>query len=127
MSSGDGKPKASADDGVLPKGDKGKGGIHNKFRNKQKQKEQKSQAGYSGNSTPKFDGECEELKGHIYDCPDGKNLDQYVKTTKVIAGYVARHYKNGPSLGATFFQVVATVVVVVGVAVTLVWLGQLAL
>jgi hypothetical protein len=59
MSSGDGKPKASTDEiSVLPKGDKGKGRIRNKFRNKQKQKEQKPQTGYSGYrySTPKFDG-----------------------------------------------------------------------
>jgi Zinc knuckle len=37
----------------------------------------------------KFEGEVEGLKGHIYDCPDGENLDLYVKTTRALATHVS--------------------------------------
>jgi hypothetical protein len=38
----------------------------------------------------RFEGECEDLNRSTYDCPDSRNPDQYMKTTKVIAGLVAR-------------------------------------
>ena len=44
---------------------------------------------------PKFEGRCEELKGHIYDCSDARQADMFVKTTKEIAEYVGRTYKYG--------------------------------
>ncbi len=44
---------------------------------------------------PKFEGKCEELKGHIYDCSDARQADVYVKTTKEIAEYVGHTYKYG--------------------------------
>jgi hypothetical protein len=43
----------------------------------------------------KFEGRCEELKGHIYDCSDAKQSDLFVKTTKEIALYVGRMYTYG--------------------------------
>jgi len=43
----------------------------------------------------KFDGRCEDLKGHIYDCTDGRQADQYSKTTKEIAEFIGRTYKFG--------------------------------
>jgi hypothetical protein len=85
----DGKAKATAEGEGPPKDDMNRGGTRNKFRHKGKQKPQVFR------NTTRFVGECEELKGHIYDCPDGRNPDQYVKTTRVIAGYVARTYKDG--------------------------------
>lgn len=44
---------------------------------------------------PKFEGKCSELKGHIYDCSDSRQSDQFTKTTKEIAEYVGRTYKYG--------------------------------
>ena len=44
---------------------------------------------------PKFEGKCADLKGHIYDCSDVRQSDQYTKTTKEIAEYVGRTYKYG--------------------------------
>jgi hypothetical protein len=41
----------------------------------------------------RFEGECEELKGHIYDCSDARQADLYTKTNKAIAGHVGRNYK----------------------------------
>ena len=41
---------------------------------------------------PKFEGKCADLKGHIYDCSDVSQSDQYTKTTKEIAEYVGRTY-----------------------------------
>jgi hypothetical protein len=47
---------------------------------------------------PKFDGRCDDLKGHIYDCKGGLQADQYAKTTKEIANYVGRTYKQGADI-----------------------------
>ena len=47
---------------------------------------------------PKFEGKCADLKGHIYDCSDVRQSDQYTKTTKEIAEYVGRTYKYGGDL-----------------------------
>ena len=44
---------------------------------------------------PKFEGKCVDLKGHIYDCSDIRQSDQYTKTTKEIAEFVGRTYKYG--------------------------------
>ena len=30
---------------------------------------------------PKFEGKCVDLKGHIYDCSDVRQSDQFTKTT----------------------------------------------
>ena len=43
----------------------------------------------------KFEGRCEDLKGHIYDCSDVRQSDIFAKTTKEVAGYVGRTYKYG--------------------------------
>jgi hypothetical protein len=44
---------------------------------------------------PKFEGKCVDLKGHIYDCSDARQSDQFMKTTREIAEYVGRTYKYG--------------------------------
>ena len=44
---------------------------------------------------PKFEGKCEDLKGHIYDCSDSKQADIYTRTTKEVAEYVGKTYKYG--------------------------------
>jgi hypothetical protein len=43
--------------------------------------------------TPKFEGKCNDLKGHIYDCTNILQADQYTKTTKEIAEYIGRTFK----------------------------------
>jgi hypothetical protein len=42
----------------------------------------------------KFEGREPTLKGFIYDLPEQRNADQYVETTKEIAHYVSRTYKE---------------------------------
>ena len=43
----------------------------------------------------KFEGKCDDLKGHIYDYSHAKQADQFAKTTKEIADYVGSTYKHG--------------------------------
>jgi hypothetical protein len=46
----------------------------------------------------RFDGRCEALKGHVYDCRGGQQPDQYVKTTKELAVYVGQTFKQGSEI-----------------------------
>jgi hypothetical protein len=43
----------------------------------------------------KFEGKCNDLKGHIYDCSDSRQANQFTKTTKEIQEYVGRTFKGG--------------------------------
>jgi hypothetical protein len=45
--------------------------------------------------TAKFEGKCADHKGHIYDCSDVRQSDQYTRTTKEIAEYVGRTFTYG--------------------------------
>ena len=54
-----------------------------------------SKGPYRHASSVKFDGSCEDLKGHIFDCADVKQSDIFVETTKAIAIYVGAKYKYG--------------------------------
>ena len=49
----------------------------------------------------KFEGRIDSLKGYIYDCTDSRQTDQYVKTTREIAGYVATALRNGNDVRTT--------------------------
>jgi hypothetical protein len=44
--------------------------------------------------TLKFKGKCTDLKGHIYDCTDVRQSEQYTKTTKEIAENVGWTYSH---------------------------------
>jgi hypothetical protein len=44
---------------------------------------------------PRFQGKCDKLKGHIYDCSDSRQADVYSKTTKEIGEYVGHTYQYG--------------------------------
>jgi hypothetical protein len=44
---------------------------------------------------PKFEGKCEDLKGHIYDCSDARQSNIFAKTTKEIVKYVGQTFKKG--------------------------------
>ena len=44
---------------------------------------------------PKFEGKCDNLKGHIYDNSHAKQANQFAKTTTEVAEYVEHTYKHG--------------------------------
>ena len=43
----------------------------------------------------KLEGKTPNLKGHIYDCTNARQSDQFMKTTKEVAEHVGRTYKYG--------------------------------
>jgi hypothetical protein len=45
--------------------------------------------------SPKFEGKCNDLKAHIYDCTSIRQADHYTKITKDIAEYIGRTFKFG--------------------------------
>ena len=47
---------------------------------------------------PKFEGQCEELKGHIYDCTDARQADMFTKTTKEVAEYAGHTLKHSADI-----------------------------
>jgi hypothetical protein len=47
---------------------------------------------------PKFEGECDDLKGHIYDYSDVRQSDIFMKTTKEIGEFFRRTYKYGGNI-----------------------------
>ena len=72
--------------------------------NKNKKKGQNNNAkrnNSSNNTATKFKGKTEELKGHLYDCSNQKQSDQFVTTTCEIAEYVGRTYKYVGDIKAT--------------------------
>ena len=44
---------------------------------------------------PKFEGRIIWLNGHVYDCADSNQMEQYTNTTKEISVYLATTFKNG--------------------------------
>jgi hypothetical protein len=44
---------------------------------------------------PKFEGKCEDMKGHVYNCTDGRQAGGYTKTTEEIAEHIGRTYRFG--------------------------------
>jgi hypothetical protein len=55
-------------------------------------------AATTGPQFTKFKGRCKELKGHIYDCSNARQLDLFTKTTKEIVFYAGRTYTYGPDI-----------------------------
>jgi hypothetical protein len=47
---------------------------------------------------PKFEGNCEELKGHVFDCSNSRHADIFSKTTKALAGHVGKTYRYGSNV-----------------------------
>jgi hypothetical protein len=45
-----------------------------------------------------FQGRREDLKGHIFDCVDGRQADQYAVTMKEIAAYIGTNYTYGADI-----------------------------
>ena len=50
---------------------------------------------------PKFEGKCDNIKGHIYDCTDSRQSDMFVKTTREVGEFVGRTYKYGGDMRLT--------------------------
>jgi hypothetical protein len=66
-----------------------------KSGDQQKKSFNKKQQQSTNRSSTKFEGRCDELKGHIYDHGESKYTDQFSNTTKEIISYVGRTYKYG--------------------------------
>ena len=61
-------------------------------------------------SLTKFEGRCDDLKGHIYDYSESKNADQFVTTTKEIKNYVGRTYKCAGDITGAITALVVPVI-----------------
>jgi hypothetical protein len=48
-----------------------------------------------GNRHNWFQGHCDELRGHVYNCLDARRYDQYTRTTQEILELITRTYKFG--------------------------------
>jgi hypothetical protein len=48
-----------------------------------------------GNQETKFDGRCDDIKGFVFDCADGKHADRYNTTIRQITAYAGRTYDYG--------------------------------
>jgi hypothetical protein len=46
-----------------------------------------------------FQGRCDDLKGHIFDCVDRWQADQYAVTMKEITAYIGTKYTYGADIG----------------------------
>jgi Reverse transcriptase (RNA-dependent DNA polymerase) len=44
---------------------------------------------------PKFEGECKDLSGNIFDCTGAKQAVTFINTRRALANYVGREYTNG--------------------------------
>jgi hypothetical protein len=45
-----------------------------------------------------FQGRCDDLKGHIFDCMGGRQSNQYAVTMKEIAAYIGTKYTFGADI-----------------------------
>jgi len=80
---------AASTDQAAASGDQGQRRRQSGRRNNQQRDQQAPR-------TSKFEGRCEDLKGHVYDYANPRQAaDQYTKTTHEICEYVGRTYKYG--------------------------------
>jgi hypothetical protein len=60
-------------------------------------KKDKKRHGFTSNKSyakVNFEGDCDDLKGFIYDCSDLRQTDMFMKTNKKVAEYVDKKYKD---------------------------------
>jgi hypothetical protein len=50
---------------------------------------------------PKFNGRCDDIRGFVFDCADGKQADRYNTTIREITAYVGRTYDYGGDVMCT--------------------------
>ena len=80
------------------RGSNNSSGTNNANRNNNNRNRGNNARSSTRSDKPKFEGLCEGLQGHIYDCSNPKDSTSFEKTTEVIAEYVNREYKNGSYL-----------------------------
>ena len=85
--------KVESGDAGKPQNDKSGQGRRGRYRNRKGR--QAAQAAQAAPKLTPFVGRCDALKGHIYDCADIRQSDQFTKTTEEISGYVGTTYKKG--------------------------------
>ena len=57
-----------------------------------------------GGQPSKFEGQCPELAGHIFDCSDGRQVNKYVVTLRELAYYVGQNYSYGSNIRWTILK-----------------------
>jgi hypothetical protein len=73
---------------------KAEDGNNRSFHNKNKHRAFKKAA----LRQPKFEGKCDDLKGHIYDCSNPRQVDIFAKTTKELVEHVGRTFRYGTDI-----------------------------
>ncbi len=93
----DGRPTAVASHEQSDDADKSSGNLNHRRRNRQKGwNSNRNKVATTTSQELKFEGRCEDLRGHIYDCVVGGQMaDQYALTTKEVAEYVGSKYEYG--------------------------------
>ena len=69
-----------------------------RIRRRRASKEAKARTSEVMKGKPKFEGDCDDLKGFVYDCSTYKQTEQYIETTEKITTYVGSNYKNGQDI-----------------------------
>jgi hypothetical protein len=47
---------------------------------------------------PAFQGRCDDLRGHVFDCAVGKEADRYTVTMKEMAEYIGSNFTYGADI-----------------------------
>ena len=76
------------------KPDKVKSRYNNRYKKSKKKSGERTRK-HKSHYEKKFEGRCEDLKGHIFDCSDAKHTDLFSTTLKEITDYVGRECKYG--------------------------------
>ena len=79
-------------------GNKDKRNQHNNTRAGQYGQGNQKKGNVPWPTTSKFEGNCDALKGFIYDCSDNRQADRFTKTTLKIGEYVGSNYTRGKDI-----------------------------
>jgi hypothetical protein len=55
-------------------------------------------AATTAKNEPGFQGRCDDLRGHVFDCAVGKQVDRYTVTMKEIAEYIDSNFTYGADI-----------------------------
>jgi hypothetical protein len=55
-------------------------------------------AATTADTKPEFQGRCDDLRGHVFDCAVGKQADRYTVTMKAIAEYIGSNFTYGDDI-----------------------------
>lgn len=64
----------------------------------------------NNSSRSKFQGNCDALKGHIFDCSGYGQADQFTKTLEMITNYVGREFSEGNTMSKAVGEMTPPVV-----------------